>query len=281
VPKMSPKTRAGAWASPDLDNPRYSQSLERGLALLRCFSAERRALGIADMADELGMSRSTTHRYAITLVALGYLEQGDGRKYRLGMRGTDLGLSAIYSFGIPEPAIAALVRLQQQTSCSVSLVALNGLDVVYLARFAAPPRTRAETDLGLAPGSRQPAYCTAVGKLLLSSLAAVDLDDVLEGAKLAKLGPNTITSKEKLRKELASILESGLAVADQELVDGLIAIALPILDEDGDVIAAVGLSSDGSRVTLDDLLKDHAQALDSTVALVSAFLGYEDGEDDY
>ncbi len=281
MPKTGPDARSGAWASPDLHDPRFSQSLERGLSLLRCFTPERPMLGIADMADELGMNRSTTHRYAITLVALGYLEQGEGRKYKLGMRGTDLGLSAIDGYGIPDPAIPALLALQQQTvSCAVSLVALNGFDVVYLARFTPTRRTRAENDLGLAPGSRQPAYATAAGKLLLSSLPAADLDTMLDDAKLTKLGPNTITSKDKLRKELTSIQQSGLATADEELVDGLSAIALPVLDEDGEVIAAIGLSSDNSRVTLDDLLRDHAQTLDSTATLISALLGYEDAEND-
>jgi IclR family pca regulon transcriptional regulator len=85
---------------PRLAEPRYSQSLERGLAILSCFTPKRPVLGIADIADELGMSRSTTHRYVITLLALGYLEQGASRKYRLGLRVTDLGMSALNSTGL-------------------------------------------------------------------------------------------------------------------------------------------------------------------------------------
>ena len=84
---------------PSLREPRYSQSLERGLAILTCFTPERPVLGIADIADELGMSRSTTHRYVITLTQLGYLEQGASRKYRLGLKVTDLGMSALNSTG--------------------------------------------------------------------------------------------------------------------------------------------------------------------------------------
>lgn len=70
--------------TPSSRDPRYSQSLERGLAILACFTPPRPMLGIADLADELGMSRSTTHRYVVTLLALGYLEQETTRKYRLG-----------------------------------------------------------------------------------------------------------------------------------------------------------------------------------------------------
>lgn len=93
---------APAWSIPSLREPRYSQSLERGLAILGCFTPQRPVLGIADIADELGMSRSTTHRYVITLVALGYLEQGASRKYRLGLRVTDLGMSTLNSTGLRE-----------------------------------------------------------------------------------------------------------------------------------------------------------------------------------
>ena len=80
----------GGRMVPSLREPRFSQSLERGLAILSCFSGERPIRGIADLADELGMSRSTTHRYVVTLVALGYLEQDAQRKYRLGLRVTTL-----------------------------------------------------------------------------------------------------------------------------------------------------------------------------------------------
>jgi DNA-binding IclR family transcriptional regulator len=105
-----------AWSIPSLREPRYSQSLERGLAILGCFTPERPVLGIADIADELGMSRSTTHRYVITLVALGYLEQGASRKYRLGLRVTDLGMSALNATGLREHAHPYLEELRQRTS---------------------------------------------------------------------------------------------------------------------------------------------------------------------
>src|ERR1035438_2838762 len=115
-----------AWASPSLREPRYSQSLERGLAILSCFTPSRPVQGIADIADQLGMSRSTTHRYVITLVALGYLDQGASRKYRLGLKVTDLGLSAINSTGLREHARPHLEELRQRTSYSTCISVLDG-----------------------------------------------------------------------------------------------------------------------------------------------------------
>ena len=91
-------------------------------------------LGIADIADELGMSRSTTHRYVITLVALGYLEQGASRKYRLGLRVTDLGMSALNSTGLREHSRPYLEELRQRTSYTVNLAVLDGPEILYVDR---------------------------------------------------------------------------------------------------------------------------------------------------
>src|SRR3979411_2880144 len=123
-----------AWSIPSLREPRYSQSLERGLAILGCFTPARPVLGIADIADHLGMSRSTTHRYVITLVALGYLEQGASRKYRLGLRVTDLGMSALNSTGLREHSHSYLEELRQSTSYTVNLAVLDGPEILYVDR---------------------------------------------------------------------------------------------------------------------------------------------------
>src|ERR1700691_4272948 len=123
-----------AWSIPSLREPRYSQSLERGLAILGCFTPKRPVLGIADIADDLGMSRSTTHRYVITLVALGYLEQGASRKYRLGLRVTDLGMSALDSTGLRKHSHPELEELRQLTSYTAGLGVLDGEEILYVDR---------------------------------------------------------------------------------------------------------------------------------------------------
>ena len=171
MPRTAPPTQLGDWQSiPTLREPRYSQSLERGLAILGCFTPETPVLGIADMADELGMSRSTTHRYVITLVALGYLEQGASRKYRLGLRVTDLGMAALNSTGLREHSRPHLEELRQRSSYTVNLAVLDGPEILYVDRARSFRRGQSKIDLGLSLGSRLPAYCTAMGKLLLAHL---------------------------------------------------------------------------------------------------------------
>jgi len=263
-----------AWSIPSLREPRYSQSLERGLAILGCFTPKRPVLGIADIADELGMSRSTTHRYVITLVALGYLEQGASRKYRLGLRVTDLGMSALNSTGLREHAHPYLEELRQRTSYTASLAVLDGAEILYVDRVRSFRRGQGKTELDLHPGSRLPAYCTAMGKLLLANLPESDQREQLAALKPTKRGPNTITSKKALREELDEVLDAGFAVNDEELAAGLYAIAAPVRNEGREVVAAASLSAQSAMISLEEMVDALGPHLVSTADRISARLGY-------
>jgi IclR family transcriptional regulator, pca regulon regulatory protein len=271
--KYSKTDEEPAWSIPSLREPRYSQSLERGLAILGCFTPERPVLGIADIADELGMSRSTTHRYVITLVALGYLEQGASRKYRLGLRVTDLGMSALNSTGLREQAHPYLEELRQRTSYTVNLSVLDGTEIIYVDRARSYRRGQNKIDLGLHPGSRLPAYCTAMGKLLIAYLPEPEQREIFSQMKLTKRTPNTITSKRALRDELEEIRETGFAVNDQELAPELYAVSAPVRD-DSRVVAAANIAAHSSMISLEELVDALSPHLISTADRISARLGY-------
>jgi IclR family transcriptional regulator, pca regulon regulatory protein len=272
-PKAPKVGEDSAWSVPSLREPRYSQSLERGLAILTCFTPERPVLGIANIADELGMSRSTTHRYVITLVQLGYLEQGASRKYRLGLKVTDLGMSALNATGLREHAHLYLEELRQRTSYTTSLAVLDGPEIVYVDRVRSLRRHGA-VDLDLHPGSRLPAYCTAMGKLLLANLPEEEQREILASMKLTKRGPNTITSKNALRAELDEVLEESFAVNDEELAPELHSIAVPVRNEAREVVAAVSLAAHTSTISLSELVDALGPHLVSTADRISARLGY-------
>jgi IclR family transcriptional regulator, pca regulon regulatory protein len=262
------------WALPILRGPRYSQSLERGLAILGCFTSEHPVMGIADIADELGMSRSTTHRYVTTLLALGYLEQGRSRKYRLGLRVTDLGMSALNATGLRENVHPFLEELRERTGYTIGLAVLDGTEILYVDRARSWRRAERETDLGLYPGSRMPAYCTAMGKILLAYLPDVVQRDLIAQLKLERNSPSTITSKQALRAELERIVEDGYAVNDQELRPGLQAIAVPVRDESREVVATVGIAASPEAISLAELTDALGPHLISTAARISSRLGY-------
>jgi IclR family pca regulon transcriptional regulator len=277
MPRMSsraPAEDSPPWALPILRGPRYSQSLERGLAILGCFTSEHPVLGIADIAEELGMSRSTTHRYVTTLLALGYLEQGRSRKYRLGLRVTDLGMSALNSTGLREHVHPFLEELRQRTGYTVGLAVLDGTEILYVDRARSWRRAERGTDLGLHPGSRIPAYCSAMGKVLLAYLPDDVQRELIAKLKLERNSPNTITSKQALRAELEQIREDGFAVNDQELRPGLHAIAVPVLDESREVVASVGIAASPEAISLAELIDALSPHLISTAARISSRLGY-------
>jgi IclR family pca regulon transcriptional regulator len=262
------------WALPILRGPRYSQSLERGLAILGCFTSEHPVLGIADIADELGMSRSTTHRYVTTLLALGYLEQGRSRKYRLGLRVTDLGMSALHSTGLRENVHPFLEELRERTGYTIGLAVLDGTEILYVDRARSWRRAERETDLGLHPGSRMPAYCTAMGKVLLANLPEEVQRDLIAQLQLERNTPRTITSKQALRTELERISENGYALNDQELRPGLQAIAVPVRDESREAVAAIGIAASPEAITVAELTDALGPHLISTAARISSRLGY-------
>jgi IclR family transcriptional regulator, pca regulon regulatory protein len=274
APKAAASAQEPAWSIPSLREPRYSQSLERGLAILSCFTPKRPVLGIADIADELGMSRSTTHRYVITLLALGYLEQGASRKYRLGLRVTDLGMSALNSTGLREHAQPYLEELRQRSSYTVSLAVLDGPEVLYVDQARSFRRGPVQSNVDVRTGSRLPAYCTAMGKLLLANLPESDQRELLAQIKLTKQGPNSITSKKALREELDQVLDASFAVDDEELAKDLYSIAAPVRNEARQVVAAVDISVPSSIISLGELVDALGPHLVSTADRISARLGF-------
>lgn len=273
MPRTS-STTSDEWSIPSLREPRYSQSLERGLAILGCFTPEHPVLGIADIADDLGMSRSTTHRYVITLQALGFLEQGTSRKYRLGLRVTDLGMSALNSTGLRDHSRPYLEELRQRTSYTVNVSVLDGSEILYVDRARSFRRGQNRIDLNLRPGSRLPAYCTSMGKLLMAYLPADQLTSLLGEMTLQRRGPNTITSKKALRTELEQIAEEGIAVNDEELAEGLHSISAPIRGESREVVAALNVAAHSSMISLEEMVDALGPHLVATADNISARLGY-------
>jgi IclR family pca regulon transcriptional regulator len=271
APKASDQRSSSDQSLRDL---RYSRSLERGLAILSCFTPERSVLGISDISEELGMSASTTHRYVTTLRALGYLEQDARRKYRLGLRVTDLGMSALNSTSLREHSHAYLEELRQTTSYTVSLAVLDGEDILYVDRAKSRRRGQSEFALGIAAGSRLPAYCTAMGKILLAYLPEPEQHTLLSSIKLTKRTPNTITSRTALLQELGQIGNKGLAVNDQELAPGMLSIAAPVHNDAREVIAAVNIAAATSAIPLKELVRALSPHLISTASRISARLGY-------
>lgn len=252
-----------------------SRSLERGLTILAAFRPGRPLLGVSELSREIGLSRSTAHRYVATLARLGYLRQDQvTRKYRLGPRVLDLGFSAISSMGLREISTPILKQLSEATGHTVNMAILDGPDIVYVERSRSARQDQREIDLDLHVGSRLPAYCTSMGKVLLAYLPPPELEEMLGAVELVRRGPNTLVRREELVAELTGVRETGLAVNNEELAFGLRSIAAPVRGPGGDVVAAINLAVHRSWGSLADLVERLSPPLRSAAAEISGQLGY-------
>ncbi len=259
----------------DPEHPgRFSSSLVAGLAMLTCFTAEHPVRGIADMAAALDLGRSTTHRYATTLVTLGYLEQGSSRKYRLSSRVCDFGLSLLDSMVVRRVAREHLKELRARTGRTVSLGVLGGTEVAYIDRWRGSRQGQYEVDVGVGLGTRLPVHCSAASKALLARLPEAEQRELIGKLRLTKRGPKTIVTKTALRAELERIVAAdGLAVEDEELLAGRRAIAAVVVDGEGAAIAAVELVVPTQAYARERLLKELGPKVVATARRIAAALG--------
>jgi IclR family transcriptional regulator, pca regulon regulatory protein len=232
-----------------------SYSLQKGVALLLMFSEERQELGIAEMADLTGLSRSTTHRYASTLVRLGYLEQGTRRKYRLAPGASDPGAGVIRELRRAVPARAVLEELRDEIGYTVSMGALDGTRVIYVHRFFGHRRGQHAIDRELRVGAHIPAYCTALGKVLLASLSGAERRERVAMIDLVPRGPRSIVEQSKLLAELDGVDLGAPVVSNEEFVIGARSIAMLLAWPGGEPCVAIDLTVPSRAFTAAQLRK--------------------------
>lgn len=221
----------------------YVQSFARGLAVIRSFSAEAPSQTMTEVAQRTGLTRAGARRILHTLHALGYVEI-DGRQFRLTAKVLDLGfayLSSLPLWSLAEPFVEDLVRDVQESS---SIAVLNDQDIVYVLRVP----THKIMSINLGVGSRLPAYCSSMGRVLLASLADDALAQHLANTDFVARTPHTLTDPDQLREAILQVREQGWALIDEELELGLISLAAPISGRSGKVLAAVNVGLHTSRM---------------------------------
>jgi IclR family pca regulon transcriptional regulator len=223
-------------------NADFVQSLERGLAVIRAFGADHPELTLSEVARATGLTRAAARRFLHTLVELGYV-RSNGRLFALRPRILELGYAYLSSLGLPEVALPHLESLVATVHESSSVAVLDGDEIVYVAR--AP--TRRIMTVVISVGTRFPAYATSLGRALLSGQSDDWLDGYLASVQLTPLTRHTITDAPRLRAELLRVRAQGWALVDEELEEGLRAVAAPIHDPLGKVIAAVNVSAPTRR----------------------------------
>jgi len=245
----------------------YVQSIERGLAVIRCFSADAPRLTISDVARETGLTRAAARRFLITLQALGYVGS-DGRQFFLTPRILRLGYAYLSSLSVADVAQTHLEQLANSVHESCSASVLDGFEIVYIARAA----TKRIMTIALSVGTRLPAHATSMGRVLLAALPDNGIDAYLQSVQLNRLTDRTILDRTALRTELEKTRMRGWCIVDQELEDGVRSVAVPVHDDAGRVVAAVNTSAHAARVPLARLQKHFLPRLRECAAAIDAEL---------
>lgn len=228
--------------------PYYVQSLERGLAVIRAFDTQHSELTLSDVARICGLTRAASRRFLLTLCDLGYVRT-DGRLFSLTPRVLELGYSYLSSLSLAEVAEPHLERLVAEVRESSSMSVLDGDDIVYVARVPAGRIMRVAINVG----TRFPAYATSMGRVMLAALADEHREAYLDRVRIEPLTGRTLRTTAELRAELARVRLHGHAVVDQELEEGLRAIAAPVRDRTGGVTGAVNVSVHAARATVGEI----------------------------
>lgn len=260
--------QAGPALSEFEGDPNFVLSLARGLQVIETFEGHKQGQSIADIARETGLSRAAVRRLLMTLQTLGYAES-DGRVYRLKTRVLKLGFSYLSSASLPTLAQPILEQVTEQVHESSSLTVMDGDQIVYLARSTA----KRVMSVGLAVGSRLPAYCTSMGRILLSSLPDQKLADYLKRIELKAMTPKTVIDKTKLASVIHQIRKDGFALVDEELELGLRSIAVAVKNRQNETIAAMNIGVHAVRVSTDDMIHRLLPILRENARLLGQCLG--------
>jgi len=248
-------------------NSDFVQSLDRGLAVIRAFGPDRERLSLSEVARATNLTRAAARRFLLTLVKLGYV-RSDGREFSLRPRVLELGYAYLSGLTLPDVAGPHLEELVARLHESSSISILDGQHVVYVARV---PTKRIMT-VAISVGTRFPAYATSMGRVLLAALPPDALEQYLAEAVLEPLTANTVTDAGRLREILAEVAAQGYAIVDQELEEGLRAVAAPIRGAQDTGTAAINVSVHASRVSVKSLRTDIVPALLETARQIEADL---------
>jgi IclR family pca regulon transcriptional regulator len=249
------------------------QGLERGLAVIQAFSAEAPSMTLSEVGRRVGITPATARRILLTLEEFDFV-RSNGRRFELSPRVLRLGWSALASLGRWDIALPYMEDLATEVEETCSATTLTLPDITFVARV----QSRRIMNMSLSVGSRLPAYATAMGRVLLAGLDDDAVTRYLDETDLIPLTEHTTVDPDQLLSIVRTVREQGWALVDEELEIGLRSLSVPLQAKNGDVLAALNLCAEPSRVEVDEMLERMLPAMQRTsVAIGVAWLSHPAG----
>ena len=227
-------------------------AMGKAFSILETLTGNPHPLSMAELARETGMTKPTAHRIISVLAELGFVERDHGKRgYVEGSRLIEFALDTLKATAQRNIRHSILRALSEETRETCNFGILAGAEVIYL------DRVEAKWPLGLSiePGSPVPAHCSAIGKLMLALEAPHRRDEILRTMPLTRHTPHTITSISTLLEDLERIGETQIGIDDQESIEGVVCVAVPVHAEDGNIVGGLAVSAPEARVTRDEALR--------------------------
>jgi IclR family pca regulon transcriptional regulator len=250
-------------------DPNFMTSLARGLIVIQAFSQQNPQMTISQLSVRTGLSRAAVRRCLYTLTKLGFAGAEDGSRYSLRPRMLSLSHTFTASSTLSTAAQPIIERMSAALRESFSVATLDGDDIVYIARTTVD-RVMVAVDLHI--GSRLPAYCTSMGRVLLAYLPSDQLEQYLSRVNLVPHTTRTVNSIDKLRLALRNVRRNGYALVDQELEVGLRSLAVPVYAPSGRVVATINLSGNAPRMSVLEMQTRFLPHLRNAANELGAFL---------
>ena len=239
-----------------LTDPSFMTSLARGLAVVQAFSDSRKPQTIAQISQKTGIPRAAVRRCLYTLQQLGYVD-AEHNNFSLRPKVLTLGYSYLSSTPLTVSSQPYLNNISRELGESSSLAVLDDGEVLYVARAA----TTRVMSVALNTGSRLPAYCTSLGRVMLTHLPPEELNAYFARTKLKAMTDKTVTTQKRLREILAGVRQSGYAINDEELELGLRSISVPVRGASGQVVAALNVGAQAARVSVERMQQEFLPVL--------------------
>ncbi len=248
----------------------FVNSLAKGLVILETFTQDRPKLSLAELTRASGMHKAAVQRYTHTLMALGYLERGTDKRYSLAPRVLSLGYACLQGSKLIRKVESYLKDFARSLNCSVNVSILDDTRALVLFRHEI---RRSYFQYDIQAGTKLPIHCTSMGKLLLAALPDEEIKQCIAQLSLEPITPRTITDPERLLAEVLKVRETGVGEADREASLDLHSMAVPLIDSESKLVAAISVSTPAGR----DPVIDHASVRELLIEQgrkMSGLMGY-------